>query len=135
MYLQEVVLSCTSPQLPHGLDERPALNIANGSTELYNTGIRLFIRFIDRDSGHTFNPILHCICEVRNNLHGPTNVVASSLTLNDVLVNLSRCYIIFPGQRDVQVTFVVTQVKIDFTPIVEDEDLTMPALLLAVGPK
>lgn len=133
MYLQEVVLSRTSPQLSHGLDEWPTLNITNGSAELDDTGVRLFVCVIDRDSGHTFNPILHGVCEVGDNLYGPADVVASPLTFNDMLVDLSRCDVVFPSQCDVQVTFVVAQVKIDFPPIVKNKDLPMPASLLAVG--
>ena len=134
MYLQEVVLACTSPQLSHGLDERPTLDITNRSTKLDNTCIRLFICIIDRDPGYSFNPILDSVCEVRNNLHGPADVVASSLALNDMMIDFSRRDVVFLGQCDVQVTFVVAQVKINFSPIVENKDLSMPAFLLDVGP-
>ena len=71
---------------------------------------------------------------MRNNLHGPADVVTSSLALNDMMIDFSRRDVVFPGQCDVQVTFVVAQVKINFSPIVKNKDLSMPAFLLDLGP-
>jgi hypothetical protein len=124
--LQEVPLPCTSLQLSHRLDERCTLNIANRTPKLNDTDVRLLIGIIDRDPRNTFNPILNCVREMWHNLNGFSKIIAPTLTLDDVLVYLPRCDVVLACQGDVEVAFVVSEVKIDFSAVVEDKDFTVP---------
>lgn len=90
MDLHEVVLPRTSSQLAHRLDKGHALDIANGTTQLYYADIGLLARVIDRDACNPLDPLLDCICNVGDDLYGFTQVVALSLTLDNMLVDLAR---------------------------------------------
>lgn len=44
----------------------------------------------------------------------------TDLFFYDLLIYLPSCDIVIPGQGNIQVSFVVAQIKVDFTPIVEN---------------
>ena len=126
MYLQKVVLSSPPSQLSHCLDERPTLDISHCPTKFDNADIRLFVRVIHRYSRNARNPVLDCIREMRHDLYSTAKVVASSLPLDDVLVDLAGGDVVFSSQGDVKVPLVVAQVKVNFSAIIEDEHLPVP---------
>lgn len=132
MYLQKVVLASSPSQLPHCLDERPALDIAHRSTKLDDADVRLFVRIVHRYPRHSLNPVLNCVREMRYDLHSTPQIVTPSLSLDDVLVDLAGGDVIFSSQGDVQVPLVVAQVKVDLSAIIENKDLAMPVDLSAV---
>lgn len=132
MYLQKIVLPSSPSQLPHRLDERSTLDISYRSPKLNNADIRLFIRIIHRYPCHSLNPILNCVGKMGHHLHSTTKVVALSLALDHVLVDLAGGNIVFSSQGDVKVPLVVAQVKIDFSAVVEDKYLPMPVYPSAV---
>ena len=61
-----------SPTVPPNYME--GISVASGSafneTNLYNADVRLFSCAIDWDFRYSFYPVLHRICDVRNNLWG-----------------------------------------------------------------
>lgn len=63
---------------------------------------------------------------MRDDLHGFTQIVSLALTLNNMLVYFTRCDIIVASKSDVEIAFIVAEVKIDFTAIGEDENFAMP---------
>lgn len=136
MYLQKIVLAGSPSQLPHCLDERPTLDIPHCSTQLDNADIRFFVRIIHRNPRHSLNPVLYRVREVGHHLHSTAKVVTSSLSLDDVQVDLAGGDVIFSSQCYVQVPLVVAQVEVDFSAVVEDENLPMPVdfLVLIVLP-
>ena len=60
-----------------------------------------------------------------HNLHRLSEVVSSSLGFDDLHVDLAGCDVVVFREGDVEVSLVVSQVKIDFSSIVEYKDLTM----------
>ena len=126
MNLQKVSLSSTSFQLSHSLNERRTLNISNSTSQLNDTNIWLLICIIDRDPCNSLNPVLNCVRKMRDNLDSLSQVVASPLTLNYVLIDLTCCDIVLPCEGDVEVSFVISEVEIDFSAVVEDKDFTVP---------
>jgi len=124
--LQKIASTCTSPELRHGLDEGHALNVSNRASKLDYANIRLLMRIIDRDFGNSFDPIYDGVRDMRNDLNGATEIVASSFPLNDVIVYLASGDVILACQGDVQVALVIAQVEVDFTAIVENEDFAVP---------
>ena len=51
-------------------------------------------------------------------------VVAISFSLNDILINLSCCYVVVTVKSDIKETLVVTKVKVHFSSIVQYKHFT-----------
>lgn len=126
MNLQKVSLPSTSLQLSHGLNEWCTLNVTNRASQLNDTDIRLLICIINRNPCNPLNPILNCVCEMRHNLDSLSEVIAPTLTLDYVLVDLSRCDIALACEGDVEIALVVSEVEVDFSAVIEDKDFTVP---------
>lgn len=127
MYLKEIVLPCSSPQLPHSLDERSTLDISHRSSKLDDTHIRLLVRIINRYPCDPLDPILDGIGQVRHHLHSPTKIISTTFALYNMLIYLASRYIVLARKGDVQIALVIAQVEVDLPAVVEDEDLTMSA--------
>lgn len=125
--LHKVVPARSPPKLSQSLDERHALHITDCATKLNDTHIRLLSRIINRYTRNLLDPFLNSICDVRDDLHSLAQVVALSLTLDDVLVDLAGRDVVVAGEGDVEVTLVVAEIEIDFTAVGEDEDFAVPA--------
>ena len=140
---QKVVFASPSSKLSDCFDERCRLDISDGTTELNDANIWLFLGVVHWDPGNSLYPVLDCICQVWDYLHSSTEVVASSLLLDDVLVYLARSDVVLSGQSDIEVSFVlgsslsiqncrdkengtyVPQVEINLPPIIENKHLAM----------
>ena len=133
MNLHKVVLARTPPQLAHSLDKRHALDIAHSTTQLNYTDVRLLARVVDRNASDPLDPVLDRICDVGDDLHCFTQVVALALALDDVLVDFARGDVVVAGQSDVEVALVVAEIEVDFTAVGEDEDFAMPVCGLVSG--
>ena len=127
MNLHKVVSSGSSSQLSHRLDERRALNVTHGPTELDNAHVRRFLGVVDRNLSNALYPILNRVREVRHNLNCLSQIVAFAFPLNHMLEDLARGYVIFSRQGDVKIALVVSEVKIDFAAIIESEALSVPS--------
>ena len=64
-----------------------------------------------------------------DDLHRLAQVIAFSLTLDDVLVDLASGDVVIAGKGDVEVAFVVSEVEIDLTAVGEDENFAMPVVV------
>lgn len=126
MDLYEVVFSSTSPHLSHGFYEWCTLDVSNGTSKLYNTGIRLFVGVVDWDFRNFLDPVLDCVGKVRYHLNSFAQIIASSLFLNHMTIDLAGCNIIVSRESNIEVTFVVAEIEIRLTTIVEDEALAVP---------
>jgi hypothetical protein len=126
MNLEEIAFSGSPLQLSHSLNERRALDVTDCASQLNDTHIRRLLRAIDGNSGNPFNPVLDCIRQVWNNLDRLADVLASTLLLDDVLVDLACGDVVLAREGDVEVAFVVAKVEVNFTAIVEDKDFTVP---------
>jgi hypothetical protein len=123
--LEEVVLPCPASQLAHRLNEGRALNISYGTAQLDDAHIRCLVRVVDRDACNALNPVLDRVCEVGDNLHSTSKVITATLAFNDVLVDLASRNVVLTRQSDVEVALVVSEIEIDLTAIVQDEDFTV----------
>lgn len=63
---------------------------------------------------------------MRDDLHGFAQVVTSPLFLYHMLIDLASRDVIVSSQGNVQVSFVVSEVEVDFTTVVEDKALAVP---------
>ena len=126
MNLTEVVLPCPPPKRSHCLDERCILDITDCATKFNDAHIRGFIRVINRYGGNTLDPILNGIRDVRNDLDGFPQVPTLALLFDDVLVYLAGGDVVLSSQCDIQVSFVIAKVEIDFSTVVKNKHLPMP---------
>lgn len=60
-----------------------------------------------------------------DDLHCFAEVVAATLALNNMLVDLARGDVLVAGEGDVEVAFVVSKVEVDFAAVIEDVDLAV----------
>jgi hypothetical protein len=131
--LQEIVLARTPPQMRHSLDKGHALDVADGTTKLDYTHIRLLIRIVDGYLGNLDDPVLNRIGDVRHNLNRLPQVIALAFTLYDMLVNLARSNVVLARQGNVEVALVVAEIEVDFTAVGKDKNLTVPACCSILG--
>lgn len=135
MDLHKVVLAGPASQLAHRLYEGRALNVAHRAAELHDTHVRRLVGVIHGNLRDALDPVLDGIRQVRDDLHGAAEVVAATLALDDVVVDLAGGDVVLARQGDVEVALVVSEVEVDLTAVVEDKDLAVPvraALISAV---
>ena len=120
MNLQEVVLPSPPSQLPHSLDEWPTLNVSHRAAKLNYANIWLFIGIIHGYPCNSFYPILYRICKVGHNLHCFPKIVASTLSLYHVLVDLACGYVVLTCEGDVEIAFAGMNQRFGSVERVED---------------
>ena len=124
--LHEIILARPSPQLAHSLDEGHALNITDRTSQLNYTDIGFLARVIDGYPRNLLDPVLNCIGNVRDDLHGLTQVVALALALDDMLVDFARRDVVIACQGNVEVALVVAEIEVDFAAVGKDEYFAVP---------
>lgn len=128
--LEEVVLSCSASKLAHGLNKWCRLNIADGSSKLDNADVWSLVGVVHWDLGDALDPVLDRVGQVWHDLDGAAEVVAATLLLDDVLVDLASCDVVLAREGDVEVALVVTEIEVDLSAVIENEDFTVPDVLL-----
>jgi hypothetical protein len=129
--LHEVVLSSSSPQLAHSLDEGHALDVADRTSQLNYAHIRHLACVVHGYPRHLLYPFLDCVCDVRHDLHSLAKIVALALALNDVLVDLACGDIVVASEGDVEIALVVSEIEVDFAAVGENEYLAVPTMYSA----
>lgn len=149
MDLEEVLLAGAAAELAHSFNERRRLDISDSSAQLDDTDVGGLVGLVDGDLGNALDPVLDGVRKMRNNLDGLSEVVSSPLNrniskfesgrwklvskthlaLNDMLVNLSRRDVVLASKSNVEVTLVVSEIQIDLSSVVENEDLSVPIIL------
>jgi hypothetical protein len=104
MNLAEIVPASSSAELPHSLDERSTFNITHCTTQFNDADIWLFTCVIDGQPRRAFDPVLDSICDVRHHLNCLAQIVASALSLDNVLIDLSRRDAVFSSEGNVEVS-------------------------------
>ena len=64
---------------------------------------------------------MYSVCEMRNNLDCLAEIIASSFSFYDMLIHLASRDTVLSSQGDVEVSFVVSKIKVDFAAIVKYE--------------
>lgn len=126
VYLQKIVLPRPPPQLSHGFDERPALDVTHRPSKLDDANVGFFVRVVDRYPRDALDPVLNGIGQMGYHLNGPAEVISPSLALDDMLVDLAGGDVVLSGQGDVEITLVVAEVEVYLSAVVQNKDLAMP---------
>mmetsp|Transcript_8239 Transcript_8239/g.24329 ORF Transcript_8239/g.24329 Transcript_8239/m.24329 type:complete len:351 (+) Transcript_8239:1761-2813(+) len=129
-------------ELPQGLDKGHRLNVPEGPAQLDDADFRRQVLVCTRVFGFGFvfvflddvrhglprdvqDPLLDRVADVRHHLDGLSEVLADSLPLDDLLVDLSRRQIGRPGERNTQKALVIAQIQIALSAVVQDIDLSV----------
>jgi hypothetical protein len=64
---------------------------------------------------------------MRHDLHCFSKIIAPSLSLDNMLIHLPRSNIVFASQSNVEIAFVIAEIEVDFTTVIENEYFAMPA--------
>jgi hypothetical protein len=68
VYESKVLMTNSELELPHCLYKGCGLDIADRSAKLNDAEVRLLARFIYRNLGYPFYPVLNGVCDVGDNL-------------------------------------------------------------------
>jgi hypothetical protein len=104
-------------ELPDGLEERQALDVADGAADLADEEIRI--------AGIGADELLDGVGDVRDDLHRRAQVVAAALLRDDRRVDAARGDVVALTRRHAGETLVVAKVEIRLGSIVGDVDLAV----------
>ena len=114
---QDVLLPDLLPELADGFEEGHPFDVSDRPTNLDEDDVGVLLLPDLAEQG------LDLIRDVRDDLHGLSEVVASTLFLNDRPVDLPRRDVVIPGQIHIEEPLVIPEVQVDLRPVVEDEHL------------
>src|SRR5438445_1065099 len=114
---QDVLLPDLLTELADGFEEGHAFDVSHRPTDLDedDVGVLLLPDLAEQ--------ALDLIRDVRDDLHGLSEVVASTFLLNDRPVDLPRRDVVVPGQIHIEEPLVIPEVQVDLRPVVEYEHL------------
>ena len=75
----KVLVAHSELELAHCFHERSGLDIAYGAAEFDNANIWFLARVVDCYTRNSFDMVLDCICDVRNNLYRLSQVISLPL--------------------------------------------------------
>ena len=113
------------PELPDGLEERLALDVADGAADLDEDDVHVV--------GHRADAVLDLVRDVGDDLHGAPEIVAAALLLDHREVDLAGGPVVVLGGEGVGEALVVPEVEVGLGPVVGDVDLAV--LVGAHGPR
>ena len=135
---REVLVANAELELAHRLDERRRLYVSNCTAKLLivqmdicpclpeethfnNTDVRFLASVVHGDARDSLDPLFDGTRDMRNNLDGFAQIVASTLLFDDFGKDFSEGNVVFPAQGDVEIAFIIAQIQVDFTAIVENK--------------
>ena len=104
-------------ELADGLEERQALDVADGAADLHQHEVDALVAGDDE--------ILDGVRDVRDHLHGAAEIVAAPLLGQDVLVDAARGDVVRLLRRHAGKALVVAEVEVRLRPVVRHEHLTV----------
>src|SRR5690348_59792 len=103
--------------LADGLDEGQRLDVAHGAANLHDSHVYIL--------GDLLHGRLDLVGDVRNHLHGFTQIVAAALLGDDLLVDAAGGPVVIAAEAGVGEALVVAQVEVGFGPVVGDKDFAV----------
>ena len=104
-------------QLPHRLDERQALDVADRSTDLAQDEVVVAL-IVEREC-------LDGVRDVRNDLDSRTEIVAAPFLGDDIAIDPARRDVVALPRRNAGEALVMAEVEVGLRAVIGDEDLTM----------
>ena len=119
MDVQDVGPADVLAHLADGLEERQALDVADGPADLDDDDVRLAV------AGDAADALLDLVGDVRDDLDGAAEVVAAALLGDDRLVDAAGRDVAELAQVGVDEALVVAEVEVGLGAVVGDEDLAV----------
>src|SRR2546421_7480710 len=124
---QDILLPDLLTELADGFEEGHAFDVSDRPTDLDEDDVGVFLL------PDLAEQRLDLVCDVRDDLHGLSEVVAAALLLNDRPVDLPRRDVVVPGQIHIEEPLVIPEIQVDLRPVIEDEYL--PVLVRVHRPR
>ena len=121
MHVAHVVAADVVLHLADRLEEGQRLDVTDGAAHLDDHDIRLRQLIF----GHAQDAMLDLVGDVRDHLHGATEVVAAALLGDHRRIDLAGRDVARLAQRDVDETLVVAEVEIGLGAVIGDEHLAV----------
>ena len=115
--VEHVVAPDVLPELADRLQERQALDVADGAADLDDDDVGV--------ARHPADGRLDLVGDVRDDLHGAPQVVAAPLLLDDREVDLAGGDVVVAGHPRRGEALVVAEIEIGLAAVVGDEDLAV----------
>ena len=112
-------LSKTRQTLADGFDKGQYLDIAHRTAYLDNNDINISVM------GDLLDTLLNLVSNMRDDLYGFTQIVSSSFSGNNRIIDLSGRDIVVTGELGIREAFIMTQVQIRLGPIIGYINLAM----------
>ena len=122
---RKVVHAHTELELTQCLDEWSTFDVTHSSTQFNDTNLWFLAQLVHRNSSNTLDPALNGVGHMWNHLDCFTQVVSLTFSFNHMRVDFTRGDVVVTRQSDVEISFVVTQIQINFTSVIQDKTLTM----------
>src|SRR4051794_34750034 len=117
VHVQDVLAPHVVPELPYGLQERQALDVADSTPDLGDHDVLVAPQATD--------PVLYLVGYVRNNLHGRSEIVPSPLALYYLPVDATVGHVGEPPKVFVEEALVVAEIQVRLGTVFGDEDLAV----------
>lgn len=108
----DVGLADTVLELLQCFQEDHALDVTHRAPQFDQTHVGRAFTAVHGDLRHSLNPVLDGVGNVRDDLDGFAEVVASSLSVDDLLVDLARGDVVVACESDVEETLIVAQIEV-----------------------
>ena len=115
--VERVVAADVLAELADRFEERQALDVADRAADLDERDVDVAASRADR--------VLDLVGDVRNHLHGPAEVVAAPLLLDDALVDLAGGPVRVARRERVGEALVVAEIEVGLAAVVGDVDLAV----------
>ncbi len=117
MDIKDIFSSYIEPELPYSLEKRQALYITNSTAYLNNHNIIITANWLNR--------IFYFVCNMRDYLYCFSEVIASSLFFDNVIVYLAGGKIVCLRGPDMCKPLIMSQIKICLCTVIGNENLAM----------
>jgi hypothetical protein len=113
----DVMASELDPHLADGLEERQRFDVADRAADFDHAHVRI--------PGAHADPVFDLVGDVRNHLHGRSQIVAAALLGDDPLVDPARGEIAVAARGRAYEAFVVPEIEIGLGPVRSHEYFAM----------
>ena len=120
-----VVSADAELELPQGLDVRGRFNVADRAAQFDDAHLRLKTGVVAALMRDGLDPIHDGVCDVRDDLNGFSEVIATSFGFDDLRVHFPRGQVVVPSEVQVEKAFVIPEIEVDFAAVVKDEHFPM----------
>ena len=117
MDVEHVVASVVPAELADRLEERQALDIADGAADLDDREVETF--------GGLADALFYFVGDVRDDLDGRAEVIAAALLLDHGVVDLAGGAVVAPAHPGFEEALVVAEIEIGFRAVVGHENLAV----------